>query len=106
MERFWEGGINTSEQQLAGPTKFPSKLILKRGLADEDTLWSWYRKVVSGNVERKGIAVVLLDSSGEEKWRWSFREACPVKWTGPQLRANQSEVAFESIELIHKGFIN
>jgi len=28
---------------------------------------------------------------------------CPVKWTGPQFKAGSAEVAFETIELIHKG---
>jgi phage tail-like protein len=106
VESLREGGVNTYEWQLAGPTKYPSKLILKRGLADEDSLWSWYRDVVGGRPERKGIAVILLDQAGEETWRWTFRDACPVKWDGPQLRAERGEVAFESIELVHSGFIH
>ena len=105
VESLREGGVNAHEWQLAGPTKYSSKLILKRGLADEESLWSWYQRVVSGQVERKGIAVILLDHAGEEKWRWTFREAYPVKWDGPQLRANRGEVAFETIELVHNGFI-
>ncbi|MEE4218647.1 MAG: phage tail protein [Xanthomonadales bacterium] len=105
VESLREGGVNTHEWQLAGPTKYPSKLILKRGLADEESLWSWYQRVVAGRVDRKGIAVLLLDHAGEEKWRWTFRDACPVKWDGPQLRAERGEVAFESIELVHNGFI-
>src|SRR4029077_16254277 len=32
VETFREGGVNTHEIQLAGPSKFPSKLVLKRGL--------------------------------------------------------------------------
>jgi hypothetical protein len=28
---------------------------------------------------------------------------CPVKWTGPKFHAGTAEVAFETIELIHKG---
>ncbi len=34
---------------------------------------------------------------------WDFKEAFPVKWTGPDLRAVSTEVAFESIELAHRG---
>ena len=105
VESLREGGVNTHEWQLAGATKYSSKLILKRGLADEESLWSWFQDVVAGRIERKGIAVILLDHNGEEKWRWSFRNVCPVKWEGPQLRAERGEVAFESIELVHNGFI-
>jgi hypothetical protein len=34
---------------------------------------------------------------------WDFKEAFPVKWTGPELRADSGNVAFESIELAHRG---
>jgi phage tail-like protein len=103
VETFREGGVNLHERQLAGPTKFPAKLILKRGLADAEALWSWYQGVMNGRVERKQLTVVLLNLAGENSWRWVFREACPVKWTGPEFRAGTAEVAFESIELVHNG---
>lgn len=103
VETFREGGVNSSERQLAGPTKFPSKLILKRGLADADALWSWYQDVRNGRITRKNVTIMLLNHAGEEKWRWVFRQACPVKWSGPDFRAGTAEVAFESIELVHQG---
>ncbi|HEC98658.1 MAG TPA: phage tail protein, partial [Nitrospirae bacterium] len=40
---------------------------------------------------------------GEDKWRWNFSDAYPVKWTGPELRADNNTVAFETIELAHHG---
>jgi len=103
VETFREGGVNAHEWQLAGPTKFPSRLILKRGLADADALWSWYRDVMNGSIVRKNVTIVLLNHAGEEKWRWVFRGACPVKWSGPEFRAGAAEIAFESIELVHNG---
>lgn len=106
VETFRQGGENLHERQLAGPTKFPSRLILKRGVGDMDDLWSWYQNVTTGKIERKNIAILLLDSSGREKRRWRFREACPVKWTGPEFRAGTAEVAFETIELVHHGFLS
>jgi phage tail-like protein len=103
VETFREGGVNAHEWQLAGPTKSPAKLILKRGLADADALWSWYRDVMDGSIVRKRVSILLLDHVGEERWRWVFRQACPVKWSGPELRASAAEVAFESVELVHHG---
>jgi phage tail-like protein len=98
-----EGGENAHEWQLAGPTKFPSRLLLKRGLADADALWSWYRDIMDGSIVRKRVTVLLMNHAGEESWRWAFRDACPVKWVGPELRAGTAAIAFESIELVHKG---
>ena len=103
VQTFQVGGVNTHEWQLNGPTKFPSKLTLKRGLADADTLWSWYQDVMNGRIKRKNVTITLLNHADEEKWRWVFSKACPVKWSGPEFRAGTAEVAFESIELIHMG---
>ena len=103
VQTFQVGGVNTHEWQLNGPTKFPSKLTLKRGLADEDALWSWYQDVMNGRIKRKNVTITLLNHADEEKWRWVFSKACPVKWSGPEFRAGTAEVAFESIELIHMG---
>ncbi len=100
---FREGGVNTHMWELAGPSKFSARLILKRGLADSDELWDWYRKVMEGKIERRNVTIKLMDNAGEEKWRWVFKKACPVKWTGPDFRAGSSEIAFESIELVHQG---
>lgn len=103
VQTFQVGGVNTHEWQLNGPTKFPSKLTLKRGLADADALWSWYQDVMNGRIKRKNVTITLLNHADEEKWRWVFSKACPVKWSGPEFRAGTAEVAFESIELIHMG---
>jgi phage tail-like protein len=102
VETFREGGVNTHEIQLTGPSKFPSKLILKRGLAETE-LWSWYQDVMKGKIERKTVTIILQNYSGQEKWQWVFSKACPVKWSGPEFRAGNAEVAFESIELVHRG---
>lgn len=103
VQTFREGGFNYGERQLAGPTKYSSRLTLKRGLADVDELWSWYSDVMAGTIKRKDIRIILLDQNGNEKWGWSFANACPVKWTGPTLQAAGSQVAFESLELVHDG---
>ena len=103
VETFREGGVLGYEQQLAGPTKFPSRIVLKRGMTDAAVLWSWHQDVTRGRVTRKDVSVVLRDSTGKEKRRWSFREAAPVKWVGPQFRASNAEVAVETLELIHRG---
>ena len=109
VETFREGGQNLFEQQLPGATKYPSKLVLKRGLADADELYSWYESMRSGSIERKTVSILLLDPATDqdkpERWRWAFREAVPVKWTGPDFRAGTAEIAVESVELVHKGLM-
>src|SRR5262249_10395375 len=88
-----EAEVNEFEPQLPGVTTYPP-LTLKRGLVDP-ALWSWHQDVIEGRIERKTIAVILLDEVGGEAWRWVVADAYPVKWTGPELDAAASAVAAE-----------
>lgn len=101
-EPYEEGGVNDFVHQLPKRTKY-QHIILKRGITDLDDMWKWHQDVVSGKFERKSGAIILIDGFGEEKWRWNFEKAFPVKWTGPEFRADSNTVAFESIELAHHG---
>ncbi len=106
VESVREGGLNSYQHQLPGATSYPTKLVLKRGLADSEDLWSWYQDVIKGEIVRRTINVTLIDmGTQEERWRWVFEGACPVKWSGPQFRATTGEIAFETIEIIHRGFL-
>ena len=99
---FREGGVNGFVHKFPGPTKYPP-LVLKHGLTMIDGLWRWYQDVVSGDFERKNGTIYLMNRSGFPVLWWDFKEAFPTKWTGPDLRANSGDVAFESIELAHRG---
>jgi phage tail-like protein len=104
VQDYREGGVNEYIHKFCGPARYPSNLTLKRGVTtDVTTLWKWYFDVMQGKVERKDVSVVLMDSSGEEKKRWNFQRAYPVKWVGPSLKATASEVAVETLELAHDG---
>lgn len=103
VETYREGGLNEYEHKLPGPTRYPSNLVLKHGLMDTDIFWQWYHEVTQGKIKRKSGSIVLRDSAGNEQWRWNFTGAYPVRWTGPDLRANTAEVAIESLELAHTG---
>jgi phage tail-like protein len=103
IEEYREGGLNAYVHKLAGPTRYPNNLVLKHGLTDSDTLWNWHQDVASGNIRRRNGSIILLDSAGEEQWRWNFVDAYPVRWVGPDLRAGSAEVAIETLELVHRG---
>ena len=102
-EDYQEGGMNEYTHKLAGPARYPSNLVLKRGLIDSDVLWQWQRDVVEGRVIRRNGSIVLMNGAGEEKWRWNFTDAYPVKWNGPDLRGASADVALETLELAHRG---
>lgn len=102
FEEIKEGGVNDHVHKLPKITKYPN-ITLKRGITDSDVLWKWHREVVGGQFKRKDCFVVLLDNQRNEKWRWYFTDAYPVKWTGPDLKADSSAIAIETLELAHNG---
>jgi T4-like virus tail tube protein gp19 len=97
-----EGIISGGFSECSGPTKYPP-LVLKHGLTLIDGLWRWHQDVAQGKVDRRNGSIYLLDRQGLPVMWWDFKKAFPVKWTGPELRAASGEVAFESIELAHRG---
>jgi phage tail-like protein len=101
-EDYREGGVNDFVHKMPKVTKF-TNLVLKRGITDCDKLWKWHRKAVEGKIERKTGRIILCDFNGNEKWRWEFKDAFPVKWSGPDLKADGSVVAIESLEIAHHG---
>lgn len=99
---YMEGGLNDYVHKLPGRVKY-SDLTLKRGIASSDELWDWCKKTLQGTIERKNISVTIYDTSGEEYRRWNFQEAYPIKWTGPDFKADDNSVAIETLVFSHRG---
>jgi phage tail-like protein len=97
-----EGGDNLTTRKLPGMTKY-SNIVLKWGMTDDRELYDWHRRVVQGDIERKNGSIVLLNRKREEVARWNFSRAWPSKWDGPDLNAETSDVAIETLELVHEG---
>lgn len=92
----------SSPRKLPGEAKF-TNIILKRGMTSDLSLWEWMQETLNGKLTRKIISVVLLSDAGEEVLRFNFRDAWPVKWSGPILNAETSDVAIETLEIAHEG---
>lgn len=101
---YREGGVNDYIHRLAGPVRYPSNLVLKHGLTDSTVLWLWHRDVRRGIIKRRSVTIILHDPSARSAISWTLEKAYPVKWMGPELKADSSIVAVESIELVHCGF--
>jgi phage tail-like protein len=102
---YREGSDKTmTARKLAGLTKF-SNIVLKRGITLDMDLWEWRKLVLDGKIAeaRRNGAIILMDDEGHDAVRWDFRDAWPVKWTGPSLNASGNDVAIETLELVHEG---
>jgi phage tail-like protein len=101
-ETIREGGVNDHIHKLPKGTE-QSNITLKRGITDSDVLWKWYQDVVDGKIKRKSGRIILMDYDGIEKWHWTFEDAYPVKWVGPDFKADNRTIAVETLELVHNG---
>jgi phage tail-like protein len=99
--RAGDARLNT-EQKLPGLNRFPN-VVLKRGLTQDTSLWTWINNAMAGNVSRTVVLIRLLDQTDKPVLAWTLRNAWPCKWTGPSLSAGSSEVAIETLEIAHEG---
>jgi phage tail-like protein len=103
-QEYREGGQNDFVHRFVGATRHPM-LVLKHGISPIDGLWGWHQDVAAGHIERRNGTIYLLNQAQVPVLWWKFLEALPVKWTGPQLKADAATVAFESVELAHRGLV-
>jgi phage tail-like protein len=96
---YHEGGNNDFVHRLPGALRYPN-LILSRGLTNEDALLKWFHSTQS-QPDRKEMTLTL--KGGNVERAWTFADAYPVKWTGPQLDSNASGIATETLEIAHTG---
>ena len=68
------------------------------------TLWNWMQEVIAGTPSQQAMTVTLQDSQGQPALTWEFKNAFPVRWTGPALNALASGDASETLEIAHTGF--
>jgi len=101
-EDYREGGVNDYVHKIAKESRY-ANVTLKHGITDDKAMWEWCESVRTGRVERKTISVVLLDSLRNEKWRWVFHDAFPVKWNATDLSGSGNAIVVESVEFAHHG---
>ena len=99
---YQEGGLNEYVHRFRGQTSSPP-LVLKRGMSLSDEFWRWHQDTVKGRVNRRSGAIYLLYAAGYEQLRWDFVDAFPVRWSGGALNAGTAGLAFETVELVHRG---
>jgi conserved hypothetical phage tail region protein len=105
-EDYHEGGENGFVHKLPTAGAVPN-LVLKRGITLSSDLWTWFKQYLDeGKVEpREGhVELLTIENQNQKAVRvWKFTGGYPVKWTGPELNSLSAGVAFETLELVHRG---
>ena len=76
-------------------------LSLTRGVTSDMALWEWRKAVIDGDTAgmRRNCSLIMFNHSGEEMVRYNFEQAWPSKWTGPDVKADDSAVVIETLEI-------
>jgi phage tail-like protein len=97
----------------AAPTRPKFTPVVVKVVATTNTdLYKWYEdcnKNLGGKSDwsgkRKAASVTVYDQAGSMKARWEMINAYPTKYEGPKLEAGSSDVANETITLVHEGIV-
>ncbi len=113
-EEIREGGNSTVAAILPVEVSY-GQITLERAMEAKDSIkvQNWLKDVVRNWMDgARGAAyqgttvtIVLMDYKGRPVADWSLRHAIPVSWTGPSLSAKDNNVALETLQLAHFGFL-
>lgn len=99
---YREGTDPLHVRKLVGLRKFPA-VKLSGGYTHDDSLWQWHKNILNGEPDRRQVTIVLRDEAGADVMSWHLDNAWINKIEGPSFKANGSEVAMQSLELVHEG---
>lgn len=99
---YRNGSEDIRVRKLPGLKSF-TNVKLVRGVTADLGFWNWVVEGMNGLVHRTDVSILLLDENRNEVMRWNLVQAWPCKWSGPGLKAKDSEIAMETVEICHEG---
>jgi phage tail-like protein len=102
---YREGGNNDFVHRLPGRMSYPN-LTLSWGLVNDEALLKWFMQTHSKALSQE-ITLTLTSAKGDNTniRKFTFTDAFPVRWSGPQLQADYAdpETWGETLEIAHSG---
>ncbi|MTB52941.1 phage tail protein [Lewinella sp. W8] len=81
-----------------------SDVTLKKGMFKSDSaLFTYFSEVKMNTIARETVTIQLLDEEHSPMFTWTLKNAFPMKVSGTDMNAQNSEVAVEEIVLAHEG---
>ena len=93
---YREAGSQT-ERKIPGFSTCAS-VTLRYGLTNSRTFFDWFANTAKGQIERKNVSIILLDTAGTETVaQWDLSGAWVSEWRGTLLNASDQAVAIEEL---------
>lgn len=86
------------ERKRPGRARY-GNIVLRRGQVNGTELWSWFKAVLDGRVERKAGSIIVCDDTAREVFRYNFFEGWPCRWKSLELRTDQPGALIEELEI-------
>jgi phage tail-like protein len=101
---YREGSSKESSERLLPGQKRYTPIVLKRGIVkNDDAFYKWINTAQFNVIERREVVISLLNESHEPVVIWKVKNAFPSKLEYSPLYSRGSEVAIESLTLVHEG---
>lgn len=82
-------------------------LTLRRGITDSEGFWLWHQLIALGAkpLLKTYVTITMYNRAYEPIAMWSVERAWPSKVSGPQIRADSSDIVIEEMTLTHGGIM-
>jgi phage tail-like protein len=87
------------------PTYRP--ITLRRGITSNEGFWLWHQLLALGAkpLLTAYVLITMFDRSYQPMVQWSVERAWPSRISGPQIRADTSDIGIEELTLTHSGVV-
>jgi phage tail-like protein len=92
-----------STSKMPGLKKFSDVTMKKGAIKSDNSFWDWFNETKMNTIKRKTVTISLLDEAGAPTMVWTLINAWPNKISGTDLKAQDNEVAVETIVISHEG---
>jgi len=101
---YKEGGENAFVHHIPGRAKYQNVKLTRPVNKDSTKVANWMA-TLKVEVKRQTAEIAALDTEGKPIATWNLEGVFPVKWNGPSLDIGANQVATETLELAHNGFL-
>jgi phage tail-like protein len=105
VETREEGGNNGYVHQLPGRVTYPTVKFKRPLNSDSQKLQNWFAKM-QYPIKRTTASIRAMTADGIVVATYNLKGVIPVKWSGPQLTSEQAQIATETFEIAHHGFLS
>ncbi len=104
VHEYREGGQNNFVHRIPGRAKYQNVKLTRPVDKNSAKVAEWLASL-QRSVKRHTAKISLLDSDGDNVATWSLGGCFPMRWTLPTLDVAGNQVAVETLELVHNGFL-